>query len=331
MEKAKPFVKWVVGKGQLLEQFERHYPSELKSGNMIYKHWILWLCFISNACLMFNPVGLYAETENGSELPQYWKTTVSNPRGVVIVVHGLNVKPSKMGTPLTDGTLVKLLLDSGYHVYRAALKGHGGPLTDMQNVTQADWTHDAYVQYCRAKTMAESGRLPLYLLGFSLGASVYEVLMNEETEIPVRFEKIILFSPALAIKSTAKTVLWLQPFTNDSSIIKSVSPEEYRAQTGASIAAYKAVFAMEKALCAVSFKNCNVNTIVFIDKNDELVSIKTLRERINLYNLTNWRICEVTNTGAAIRPQYHHLLIDSRCVSASTWHYISETIVNFLN
>jgi esterase/lipase len=291
---------------------------------------ILLLCFISNSCIILNPVNsLYAENE--SELPQYWKTAVLNPRGIVIIIHGLNVKPSKMGSPQAEGTLVKLFLDSGYHVYRVTLKGHGGPIEDMQNVTRADWVHDAYSQYCHAKTIAESEQLPLYLLGFSLGALVYEVLMNEETAIPVQFEKVILFSPAIAIKSTAKTVLWLQPFTNDQSIIKSVSPEEYRAQSGTSIAAYKTVFNMEEALCADSFRNCNVNTIIFIDKNDELVSIKTLRERIIFFNLTNWKIYEVTNTGAVIRPPYHHLLIDNKCVSVSTWQYISDTILNFFN
>jgi DNA adenine methylase len=34
MRKAKPFVKWVGGKGQLLEQFEQYYPSELKKGGI---------------------------------------------------------------------------------------------------------------------------------------------------------------------------------------------------------------------------------------------------------------------------------------------------------
>jgi esterase/lipase len=272
---------------------------------------------------------LYAENE--SELPQYWETTVQNPKGIILVVHGLNVKPSKMGTPSTEGTLVKLLLDSGYHVYRATLKGHGGSIEDMQTVTRSDWIHDAYSQYCQIKTISEDRQLPLYLLGFSLGALVYEVLMNEETAIPVQFEKIILFSPAVAIRSSAKTVLWLQPFTNDRSIIRSVSPEEYHAETGASIAAYKAVFDMEESLCTISFRNCNIDTIVFIDKNDEMISIGVLRERIQQYRLTNWRIYEVTNTGAVIRPRYHHLLIDNRCVSSSTWRYISETIVEFLN
>lgn len=280
---------------------------------------------------MFNPIAAEGSPYSENEMPQYWETTVTNPLGIVIVVHGLNVKPSKMGAPSAEGTLVKLFLDSGYHVYRVTLKGHGGPIEDMQNVTQSDWIHDAYFFYCQARVIAEREHLPLYLLGFSLGALVYEVLANEETELPVQFEKRIFFSPAVAIKSAAKTVLWLQPFTNDRSIIRSVSPEEYRAQQGASIAAYKAVFDMEESLRANSFRNSNVNTIIFIDKKDEMVSIRLLRERINQYKLTNWKIHEVTNTGAVIRPQYHHLLIDNRCVSALTWQYISETILDFLN
>jgi esterase/lipase len=264
-------------------------------------------------------------------MSQYWETAALNPRGIVIVVHGLNVKPSKMGTPSAEGTLVKLLLDSGYHVYRVTLTGHGGSVEDMKNVTQSDWIHDAYFHYCYAKTIAENEQLPLYLLGFSLGALVYEVLMNEKTEIPVQFEKTTLFSPAIAIKSTAKTILWLQPFTSDRSIIRSVSPKEYQAQMGASMAAYKAVFNMEELLCSAYFRDCNVNTIIFIDKNDEFIALKTLYKRIDQYNLTNWRICEVTNVGAVIQPQYHHLLIDNKCVSGPTWQYISETILNFLN
>ena len=262
--------------------------------------------------------------------PQYWETTVSSPRGIVVIVHGLNVKPLKMGTPLAEGTLVRLLLESGYHVYHVTLKGHNGSLEDMQNVTLSDWINDAYFQYCQAKIKAESERLRLFLLGFSLGALVYEVLMNENTTIPVQFDKVVLFSPAIAIRPAAKSVLLLRLFTNDKTIIKSVSPEEYRAQRGASIAAYKSVFNLEESLCSAHFENCNASTVIFIDKNDEMVSIGILRERINQYKLTNWKIHEITNNGAAIRPKYHHLLIDNKCVSVSKWQYISETIVSFL-
>jgi hypothetical protein len=153
--------------------------------------------------------------------------------------------------------------------------------------------------------------------------------MTEETAIPLRFEKVILFSPAVAIKPTAKTVLWLK--ANDSSIIRSVSPEEYRAQIGTSKAAYKIVFDMEESLRSASFRNCNVNTLIFIDKNDEMISIGLLRKRINQFELTNWSIYEVTNAGTGITPPYHHLLIDNNCVSESTWQYISGTILSFLD
>ena len=298
------------------------------------KYLPLFVLYILNFCCIFRPAGnVDAEDTTPAllETSLFWKTSAGTPRGVVVVVHGLNVKPSKMGTPSAEGTLVKLLLDSGYHVYRVTLKGHGGALEDMQNVTQSDWIHDAYFQYCQAQASAADERLPLYLLGFSLGALVYEFLMNEETAIPVQFEKTILFSPALAIRPAAKTVLWLQPFTNDGSIIKSVSPATYRAQTGASIAAYKILFNMEASLCSASFKNCNVDTLIFIDKKDEMITTKILRERIDTYKLTNWKIHEVTNTGAVIRPNYHHLLIDSSCVSDVTWHNITEAMLNFLN
>jgi hypothetical protein len=171
-------------------------------------------------------------------------------------------------------------------------------------------------------------------LGFSLGALVFETLMSDETyagtAAPVQFKKTVLFSPAVAIKSKAKAILMLQPFTNDTSIINSVSPEEYRAQRGASMAAYKIIFNMEKELCAASFLKNNVDTIIFIDKNDEMLSIKTLKNRIMQYKLTNWKVMEVSNDGAAIKPPYHHLLIDARCVSDATWRYITGAISDFL-
>jgi DNA adenine methylase len=34
MKKARPFVKWVGGKNQLLEQFENYYPYELRKGTI---------------------------------------------------------------------------------------------------------------------------------------------------------------------------------------------------------------------------------------------------------------------------------------------------------
>jgi esterase/lipase len=212
------------------------------------------------------------------------------------------------------------------------LTGHDGSIETMQNITEADWLSDAYSQYSEAKIAAEQADLPLYLLGFSLGALVFETLMNDKTyrAPPVQFRKAVLFSPAVALKARARAVLMLQPFTKDTSIINSVSPEEYRAQRGASMGTYKIVFNMEEKLCAAAFSENNIDTIVFIDKNDEMLSVNTLRNRIKQYKLTNWRVLEISNDGAVIQPPYHHLLIDNRCVSDATWRYITDAIIGFL-
>lgn len=286
------------------------------------------MCMASVFCIHGRAQNLYAQTEAEAEAPHYWETDAAAPRGVVLVVHGLNLKPSKMGSPDADGTLVHLLLAAGWHVYRVTLHGHAGGVEEMRSVTRADWLRGAYTQYNEAKAHAETARLPLYLLGFSLGALVYEVLMHEEP--PVRFDKAILFSPALAIRPAAKSLLWLSPFSGDSAIIPSASPSAYRAQSGASIAAYKAVFGMEEELCAASFRNCDIKTIVFIDKDDEMISAGLLRERIARYKLTNWTIHEISASGGVIRPRYHHLLVDASCVSAAVWQYIGQTITGFL-
>jgi esterase/lipase len=291
----------------------------------------IWFILIFSSCLALSPAAAGGdENDHFDELPHYWEINHKKPKGIVVVVHGLNVKPSKMGSPETEGTLVKFLLDSGYAVYRVTLTGHAGSIEGMQNVTESDWFSDAYIQYCEAKIAAERDNVPLYLLGFSLGALVFENLMNENTATPVQFEKIVLFSPAIAIKTRAKAILLLQPFTNDSSIINSVSLEEYRAQRGASMGAYKIVFNMEEKLCDAAFIKNNADTIIFIDKNDELVDMGTLKNRIAKYKLTNWKVLEISNKGALIKPQYHHLLIDNRCVSAPTWQYITNSIIDFL-
>ena len=235
-----------------------------------------------------------------------------------------------MGSPLAEGTLVKLLLDNGYHVYRVTLKGHCGPIEDMQNVTLDEWKNQAYLHYCAAKSLADDEGLPLYFLGFSLGALIYEYLITAKTAEPVQFEKAILFSPAIALRPYTKLILWVPPYGNKS-IVKSASPKEYHSHIGTSMAAYKALFSLQKSFHYSTIGNCNVDTIIFIDKKDELISFRLLRKIIKKNHLTNWEIHEVSNKGTVVKPIFHHLLIDSKCVSPQTWQYISQTIISFLS
>jgi alpha-beta hydrolase superfamily lysophospholipase len=270
---------------------------------------------------------------------EFFRTDKVPVNGVVIAAHGLNVKPSKMGTPESEGTIVRALLDGGYTVVRPTLTGHSGPEETMKSVTEEAWLADGYACYLaaraeaeRAETLGKGRRTPLYLAGFSLGALLFEELMNGETETPVRFDGAVLFSPAFAIKTAAHGVLLLESAREgDRGIVKSVSPAAYRAQDGASIAAYKALFALEKRLNAQSFAKNNIPTLVFISPRDELVAQGKLKRLVKKFALTNWTLKTVSNEGARIRPVYRHLIIDEDCLGRENWELVRRAMLDFLD
>lgn len=263
--------------------------------------------------------------------------TVKIPvKGIVAAVHGLNVAPSKMGDAKSEGTIVKALLDDGYTVVRVTLTGHTGTVDTMKSVTAAAWLNDAYTCYLAARAEAErvekltSIRCPVYLAGFSLGALVFEVLMNEKTETPVCFDKAALFAPAIAVKDFAHGVTLLAAAEGGRTIVKSMSPAEYRAQGGASISAYKALFSLEKRLKTQFFANNNIPTLVFISPNDEFISRNGLKKLIKKFSLTNWTLKNVSNAGAIIRPVYKHLIIDDKCLGKEMWEDVRRAMLDFL-
>jgi esterase/lipase len=269
--------------------------------------------------------------EANSDAPRFFQTAAGTVKGVAVVAHGLNIKPSRMGAPGAEGTLVALLLDSGYHVVRVTLAGHSGSLERMKTVSASRWLSDAYVQYSKAYCEARKASVPVYLIGFSLGALVFEALMNTKTETPVQFEKAVLFSPALALKNTARAAFALTPLLKPTSFIPSKSPAPYRAQKGASLAAYQALFALEEQLYAARFAYSNIETLLFIDPDDELISMSTLQKRIAEYELSRWNTVAVTNSGARIAPRYHHLIIDADCAGEETWRQMTAHMVDFFS
>jgi esterase/lipase len=250
-------------------------------------------------------------------------------KGVILLAHGLNTKPLKMGDNKTEGSLAKLFLDEGYHVYRIALSGHYKSIEEMQNIKAKHWINSALSQYYEALEIANNLNIPIYLVAFSLGALVYKNILNSEEN--VKFSGSILFAPALTVKGTVRFSIYLgNIFLHDETIISSKAPVEYRAQKDVSMSAYNALFELVDNLHEKEFANCNIPTLIFIDPKDELISISKLKNIITRFTLTNWNISEVTTEGSTITPKYHHLIIDNKCVSTLTWEKIKKEIIFFL-
>jgi alpha-beta hydrolase superfamily lysophospholipase len=260
------------------------------------------------------------------EGPLFFKTSREKARGLVMVVHGLNTKPSKMGGPDQEGTIVKLFLDAGFHTLRVTLRGHGNSLQSMRTVDSSKWLNDGYNQYRIACDEAQKEGLPLYLAAFSMGALVFEYLMTEAREIPVRFARAVLFAPALAVKVPARSVMWLGCLLKDTAIMKSLSPAPYRAHRGASLAAYRALFELEKAMAAAFSGLNNIETLVFMAPRDEVVSIRGIRSIIRRFGLSKWRIHELFPPGTFSRPC--HFIIDAGRVGEKNWQEMTRAVLN---
>ncbi|GMO27608.1 MAG: hypothetical protein Ta2F_03190 [Termitinemataceae bacterium] len=263
----------------------------------------------------------------------FFETVTPLVLGIVVVCGGLNVQADAMGSGTQENTIVKTFLDNGFDVMLAVLSGQTKDAGAMKSVTADVWINEASMAYNKASEIAAKKNVPLYFAGFSLGALVFPVNMINMIDDAAQekmFSKMILFAPAIATKNIACAIKIAGIFAKDDKIIKSKSPIAYRANDGTSIGAYKALFELKK-----QFKKkppLNIDTLVFIDKKDEVISNVQLKKIIKKYSLSNWKLVTIhSEPQSDIRPKFYHLIIDANCVGTETWKTITSTISAFLN
>jgi alpha-beta hydrolase superfamily lysophospholipase len=113
----------------------------------------------------------------------YYEWRAANPKGVVQIVHGLGEYATRYEEP------AQALVAAGYTVYAGDLRGHGQ--TGLQQ-----WAHDttklgrlgpggvratvAGIRQLSGIAHAEHTRLPLVLLGHSLGSIFAQIMLNDD-------------------------------------------------------------------------------------------------------------------------------------------------------
>ena len=71
----------------------------------------------------------------------------------------------------------------------------------------------------------------------------------------------------------------------------------------------------------------NIPTVVFIDKQDELISFSGLQNMIQDQNLDQWNIHPVKKDKTATKIKMHHLIIDETSVGNKMWQEIVDVII----
>jgi len=254
-------------------------------------------------------------------------------KGVALVIHGLNLRPSKMES------VIKALTNSGIDALNVSLRGHGNNydsqayndpararLAAFKSVSYQLWMDEICSAYSAAKSRCDIKDVPLFLIGFSLGGLMGADLLA--TEPGVQFDKMVLFAPAVKMHLRNYLIRALSPFPRLT--IPSFALATYQSNDGTPMAGYNALFESLNSFARNAGPGVNVPTLVFIDPEDEIVSYNRLKQMVQAENLDQWEFYIVQKENTEGPAKIHHLIIDAPSTGEGVWKDMMQAMVNHL-
>jgi pimeloyl-ACP methyl ester carboxylesterase len=243
--------------------------------------------------------------------------------GVALVIHGLNLRPDRMGP------IINNLTRSGIDVLGVSLRGHGdnfahhddvdsdsARLESFKNVSFPLWINEAYLAYLQVQKRAQQQNIPVFLTAFSVGGLIGLDLLASHSD--VQFDKIVLFAPALSLRATIYLERALSPFP--SLVIPSLADDAYLAnKKGTPIAAYNALFETLYHFEDNAGTRLNVPTLIFIDEQDEFIPLWGLKKLVEEHNLDQWKFYIVQKEKEMGTGTFHHHIIDAASTGENVW------------
>jgi len=246
--------------------------------------------------------------------------------GVALVIHGLNLRPDKMGS------IIFCLNTSGIDVLNLSLRGHGenyvhethlspskARMNAFRTVSYQLWVTEASRAYHHAKRRSNEQNVPLFFIGFSLGALMGGDLLT--TYPDVRFDRMVLFAPAFNC-TICNALKILAPFPG--LIIPGFSSNSYRANSGTPMAGYIALFETINHFDQNISHKLNIPTLIFIDKQDEFISYQKIKRLIETEKLDHWKFHFLGKGKVGTWENPHHLVIDEQSLGKDEWDKVRD-------
>jgi esterase/lipase len=252
---------------------------------------------------------------------EYYPTSLPKKSAITVVAHGLNVIPVAM-LPL-----INWLTGLGSDAYLIKLSGHHEKAAHIKDVTSSVWQKEMLSGYKVAKEAAFDNSVPLFFLGYSLGALLGQSMIALSQQGAL-FDKQILIAPATAIRRRSYLVKLLFLFGKGIRL-PSYTPKGYRVNESLPLGIYQIMFAEEKKVLKAKFNGLNFPTIILIDPKDELISYKKLIKFIIRFRLTNYRIIVLDDKLKGRKEKYHHLILNEQTMGKANWEMATQKMEKF--
>lgn len=252
----------------------------------------------------------------------YNSSSLSAKRAVTLVAHGLNLKPEAMLF------LVNWLAGNGSDVYLVSLSGHHKNGIGIREVTLSIWQEEMLAGYEMARKASLLHSIPLYFLGYSLGALLVQSMAALSIERTL-FDRQVLIAPAFAIRKRSYLIKLLF-FLGKQRTVPSYTPKGYKVNESLPLNIYDLMFTEEKKVLKSKFITLTLPTLILIDPKDELISYNRLMKLISRFGLANYRVVVLDHHLKGRSEAYHHLIIDEQTMGKENWEKAACEIKKFL-
>lgn len=296
---------------------------------------MLFSLMLCSSCIdgTSRPVTQNQMIHNDNSIRWFKRQSPGKIMGVALVIHGLNLRPDKMEP------IISVLTHSGLDVLNLSLRGHGrnhshvkgkdngkARLETFKTVSHELWIDETYRAFLCAREKSDKEKVPLFLLGYSLGGLLGADLFSSHPD--VYFDRMILLAPAFDLYAICYAANFLSFFPR--LVIPSFSSRSYLSNYGTPIAAYTSLFDTIKHFEKYKSPKLNVPTIVFIDKRDELVSYRGVERMVKNMGLDQWKFHFLQKGEQGVKVKMHHLIIDEPSVGKETWNGMKNVIIKHL-
>jgi alpha-beta hydrolase superfamily lysophospholipase len=255
------------------------------------------------------------------------------PEAVALVIHGLNLKPSKMESIISGLTASKI------EVSALSLRGHGQNYIDdgrsepaearlqtFKQVSYADWYAETLHAAASVTKSAQQKKIPSVFVGFSLGGLIG--LDVFATAPDVHFDKMVLLAPSIDLHDILNLARAMRPFPK--MVIPSLTPKSYLANRGTPMAGYNALFDCLDHFKANLSSKINIPTLVFVDRQDELISFSGMKELVRKNGWDRWKFQVIQKGEEAGWNVSHHLIVDEFAVGSQIFREMMDAAIKHI-